>query len=309
MVGMYTATQGGSTFSFKATDPDEGVRLTAVWSTIVYNSGDDRWPPTTDQPKIYNFELCYAYKPLMEFEWLDYRGGSMLDLSSDDNVRILKDYAAQSNGFFFCISGKYLRDPVTEANLQEIAVDSQANLMSNYLQDLNLNSTRPDQNKSFPIVIIVTMYDYCYHRDKRELIEDVKKIFPPLFASNSGWLVMICPVTLGKELAQNSDNGKIEPKNLDVPVAFVLYSILTEQVQIQQEKLREIEDRLDDLESSNRVNQWINRAEIKKLNKSFEQADMQFKKTIEMINILAREQDLSSTDIYLSGKRIQIDLN
>jgi hypothetical protein len=36
---------------------------------------------------------------------------------------------------------------------------------------------------------------------------------------------------------------------------------------------------------------------------------MQFQKTIEMINLLAREQDLSSTDIYLSGKKIQIDLD
>ena len=309
MVGMYTVIQDGSTFSFNATDQDEGVQLNALWSTMVKESGDKRWPPTTDQPKVYNFELCYAYKTLMEFEWLDYRGGSMLDLSSDDSVGILKDYAAQSSGFFFCISGKHLRDPVTEANLQEIAVDSQANRMGKYLQYLNINNGISVPKKSFPIVIIVTKYDYCYHRDKRELIEDVKKIFRPLFAANSGWLVMICPVTLGKELAQNSDNGKIEPKNLDVPVSFVLYCILTEQARIQQEKVREIEARLDDLESSNPVNQWINRAEIKRLNKSLEQADMQFKKTIQMINILAREQDLSSTDIYLSGKKIKIDLS
>jgi GTPase SAR1 family protein len=306
MLGMYAAIQNGSKFSLKATDPDEGIRLTALWSAIVDNSGIKRWPPGTDTPQIYNFELCYAYKPLMEFEWLDYRGGSMLDISSDDNVT-LRDYATESNGLFFCISGQYLREPVTEANLQNIAIKSKANLMGQYLQYLNINR-RPARKKSFPIIIMVTKYDYCYHRNKRELMEDVKKMFPPLFAPNSDWLVMICPVTLGKELAQDSNNGKIEPRNLDSPVAFVLYCILTEQARIQDEKFTEIDDQLEVLES-NLFNRWINRRKIKRLNESLRQAEMQFKKTIEMINVLAREQDLSSTDIYLSGKKIQIDLD
>ena len=308
MLGMYAAIQNGSKFSLKATDPDEGVEMATLWSTIVGESGEERWPlPTIYKPKIYNFELCYAYKSLIEFEWLDYRGGSMLDISSDDNVRTLRNYAAESNGLFFCISGKDLREPVTEANLQNIAIKSKANLMGQYLQYLNINR-RPARKKSFPIIIMVTKYDYCYHRNKRELMEDVKKMFPPLFAPNSDWLVMICPVTLGKELAKNSDNGKIEPRNLDIPVAFVLYCILTEQARIQDEKFTEIDDQLEVLES-NLFNRWINRRKIKRLNESLRQAEMQFKKTIEMINVLAREQDLSSTDIYLSGKKIQIDLD
>ena len=306
MLGMYTAIQDRSRFSLKATDPDEGIRLTALWSAIVDNSGIKRWPRGTDTPQIYNFELCYAYKPLMEFEWLDYRGGSMLDLSSD--VRTLRDYAAESNGFFFCISGKYLREPVTEANLQKVAMESKANLMGKYLEYLSINNRRQTGKKTFPIVIIVTQYDYCYHRNKRELMEDVKKMFPPLFATDSDWLVMICPITLGKELAEDSDNGKIEPKNLDIPVAFVLYCILTEQARIQDEELTKIEDKLEVLES-NLFNRWINRHKIRRLNESLGQAEMQFQKTIEMINLLAREQDLSSTDIYLSGKKIQIDLD
>lgn len=309
MLGMYAAILDGSTFSLKATDPDEGIRLTALWSAIVDTSGNERWPPTTDKPQTYNFELCYAYKPLMEFEWLDYRGGSMLDLSSD--VRTLRDYAAESNGFFFCISGKYLKEPVTEANLQKVAMESKANLMGKYLEYLSINNRRQTRKKTFPIVIIVTQYDYCYddNRNKRELMEDVKKMFPPLFATDSDWLVMICPITLGKDLATDSENGKIEPKNLEIPVAFVLYCILTEQARIQDEKLTEIDDQLEVLES-NLFNRWINRRKIRRLNESLRQAEMQLQKTIEMINVLAREQeDLSSTDIYLSGKKIQIDLD
>ena len=308
MVGMYTAIQDSSTFSLKATEPDEGVRLTNLWSTIVRGSGNKRWPPPSDKPETYNFELCYAYKPLIEFEWLDYRGGLMLDLSSPDEIRKLRDYATESSGFFFCISGKYLEYPVTDANLQEIAIKSKANLMGQYLQYLSIDR-RPARKKSFPIIIIVTQYDYCYRRDKRELMEDVKRMFPPLFAPNSGWLVMICPITLGKELAQDKDNGKIEPKNLDVPVAFVLYCILTEQARLQQREVRKIEEQLDVLESSNLIKKWINRVKIRTLNEKLAKADIQLKKTIQMIKILAREQDLSSTDIYLSGKKIQIDLN
>ena len=307
MLGMYAAIQNGSKFSLKATDPDEGVEMATLWSTIVGESGEERWPRGTDTPQIYNFELCYAYKSLIEFEWLDYRGGCMSNPSSPDEIETLRGYANESNGLFFCISGKDLREPVTEANLQNIAIKSKANLMGQYLQYLNINR-RPARKKSFPIIIMVTKYDYCYHRNKRELMEDVKKMFPPLFAPNSDWLVMICPVTLGKELAQDSNNGKIEPRNLNIPVAFVLYCILTEQARIQDEKLTEIDDQLEVLES-NLFNRWINRRKIKRLNESLRQAEMQFKKTIEMINVLAREQDLSSTDIYLSGKKIQIDLD
>ena len=222
MLGMYAAIQNGSKFSLKATDPDEGVEMATLWSTIVGESGEERWPRGTDTPQIYNFELCYAYKSLIEFEWLDYRGGSMLDISSDDNVRTLRNYAAESNGLFFCISGKYLKEPVTEANLQKVAMKSKANLMGKYLEYLSINNRRQTRKKTFPIVIMVTKYDYCYNRSKRELMEDVKKMFPPLFAPNSDWLVMICPVTLGKKLANNRENnGQIEPKNLDIPVAFV----------------------------------------------------------------------------------------
>ena len=310
MLGMYAAIQNGSKFSLKATDPDEGVEMATLWSTIVGESGEERWPRGTDTPQIYNFELCYAYKPLIEFEWLDYRGGSMLELSSPDELRELRDYAAESNGLFFCISGKYLKEPVTEANLQKVAMKSKANLMGKYLEYLSINNRRQTRKKTFPIVIMVTKYDYCYNRSKRELMEDVKKMFPPLFAPNSDWLVMICPVTLGKKLANNRENnGQIEPKNLDIPVAFVLYCILTEQARIQYEKLTEIDDQLEVLES-NLFNRWINRRKIRRLNESLRQAEMQLQKTIEMINVLAREQeDLSSTDIYLSGKKIQIDLD
>lgn len=155
MVGMYTAIQDSSTFSLKATDPDEGIRLTVLWSAIVDGTGGERWPPGSDKPEIYNFELCYAYKPLIEFEWLDYRGGSMLDLSSnDDDVRTLRDYATESSGFFFCISGKYLKDPVTDANLQKIAIESKANLMGKYLQYLSIDR-RPARKNLFQLLLLL----------------------------------------------------------------------------------------------------------------------------------------------------------
>ena len=311
MLGIYAAIQDGMRFNLKATDLEEGLRLTNLWSTIVNNYGGDRWPPTGDQLQTYNFKLCYGYKPLIEFEWLDYRGGCMSNPSSPDEIETLRGYANESNGLFFCISGEYLRNPVTEANLQKITIESKANLMGDYLQDLNINR-EPARKKTFPIVIIVTKYDYCYHRNKRELIEDIKKIFSPLFASGSGWLVTICPVTLGKELAQDRDNGKIEPKNFDLPLPFVSYCILTEQARSQYEKRKEIEYQLDVLKSSNpliKLIQWQDRVKkIRDINQRLEQANMQLKETKDMIKILAKELDLSITDIYLSGKKIKIDL-
>ncbi|NEP79838.1 MAG: hypothetical protein F6K39_17690 [Okeania sp. SIO3B3] len=310
MLGMYAAMPTNSKFSLKATDPDQGTRLSASWSTIVNGLDTQRWPPGTDQPKTYNFEFSYGYKPLIEFEWLDYRGTSMssLSISSEDNVEALRDYANQCNGLFFCISGEYLSFPINNANITRIITQTKADRMANYLQDLGVNR-RPDEKKSFPIVILVTKYDYCFHRPKEELIEDVKQMFLPLFAQNSGWLVMICPTSLGKELAQDRAKGTIEPFNLHVPVAFLLYCVLGEKARSQDEKARIIADKLDEWEDSNPIVQWMNRVKIRELEKSLEQMENQLQNTKEMMNILAREQDLSSTHIYMSGKRVKIDLS
>lgn len=92
---------------------------------------------------------------------------------------------------------------------------------------MNINR-RLVRKKIFLIVIIVIKYDYCYYRNKIELMEDVKKMFFFLFVFNFDWLVMICLVILGKEFVKNSDNGKIEFRNFDIFVVFVLYCILIE---------------------------------------------------------------------------------
>lgn len=48
---------------------------------------------------------------------MDYCGGFMLDIFSDDNVRIFRNYVVEFNGLFFCILGKDLRELVIEVNL------------------------------------------------------------------------------------------------------------------------------------------------------------------------------------------------
>ncbi|NET25889.1 MAG: hypothetical protein F6K01_10745 [Okeania sp. SIO1I7] len=76
-------------------------------------------------------------------------------------------------------------------------------------------------------------------------------------AQNSSWLVMICPTSLGKELAQDMEKGAIEPLNLHVPVAFLLYCVLGEKARSQDEKVIEIEDTLDEWEDSNPIVQYF----------------------------------------------------
>jgi hypothetical protein len=197
-----------------------------------------------------------------------------------------------------------LTNPVTNANIATILTQTKANLMGNYLGGLG-NKIGPEKREDFPIVIIVTKYDCCLNRPKIELIEDVKKMFSPLFAEDSGWLVMICPTSLGKQLAKDINSGEIEPFNLHIPVVFALFCVLIELKQSQEDKATEIEDRLEELENSNM--RIFNGRKIRRLEESLTRAQNQLKSTEEMIGILGRELSANDGYIYLSGEKIEIN--
>lgn len=303
--GMYAAMSNNRHgFSMIATDRDEHSRLHALWEGLVNETGEDRWPSPTDQALTYAFEFCYAYKPIIKFEWLDYRGSAMSDQSDAQDVRELRDYISESSCLFLCISGEHLREKVTSVNLAKVLINTKASIMGGHLA--YLSQTLKAQNRTmFPIVITLTKYDCIDRPQWEELIEDVKQLFSPLFAENSDWLVMICPTTLGRELAQDKNSGRIEPKNLYLPVVFALFSILRESCLAEDKRRKEIGEELENLE-----NGWmrvLNRGKIQRKQEEEESSQNKFQETRKQVRILARE--LKEATIYYRGRQIPIDLD
>lgn len=305
MLGMYAGMQMSMHgFSLSTTDQDIGVALDAKWEKITHNTGEDRWPRKSFESENYAFNLNYAFNPIIGFEWLDYRGNAMSDKSTDDDdVEELRKQILESSCLFLCVSGEYLSEKVNKRNFANLLDKTKVNRMGRYISYLSENL--PNKNREqFPIVILITKCDYCIDiRSKEELIEDIKKLFTPLFVKKSGWLLMICPVSLGEDLAQDKDRGVIAPKFLHLPVIFALFSALRSSAlqDLRQSKQSKIMQWI-----SSKIIKWISNREIPRSNRSMKISKHFREKMAPLVRELRKAERKGDVYFYLHGKRIEI---
>lgn len=308
MLAMYGAMRVGRHGFAITTNPDENVRLNKSWDDLNLIKGRDRWPEGTVGIKNYSFELSSGLESILrftKFDWLDYRGGAMSEEGTIQEVAVLRQHIADSSGFFLCISGEHLREPVTNYNVVEIMSRSQSNLMTNYLIQHGRNIPR-EKREYFPIIITITKYDLCCSRDHDELIKDVKQIFPALFTPNSNWLVMICPVTLGTSLANNKDEANLFPQNIHFPLIFAVYCMLKEICEKQVEIVSNKEQTLKNFLAAHPLIQWINRGKISKLEAEIKKIDSDLDKVGELIDQIKEELNDSDANIYFNGRQLDL---
>lgn len=306
MLGLYATMQFGlQGFTLSATDMDEDLRLTSAWENMVEGEGEDRWPPPTGmEPHQYEFDFCYGLNRLISFDWLDFRGGAMRDSSTATDVQVLIKRLEQSTSVFLCVSGEHL----TEEGLSDIEIQSKArragiDRMNKFLSMLTQNLK--NSQKPFPIVIVVTKYDLCRKRG-RAVIDDLKRMFKPLFMPNHDWLIMVCPVSLGKELEENIDTGKIEPQYLHWPLIFALYAKYREDMMTEQERLNQNKIRLDTLKQGNWFQRMFSGDARRTAESSIELSQNQLQELQKKMALLS--QELTNAQIYLGGKEIQVDV-
>lgn len=312
ILGLYATMQLGlQGFTLTTTDMDEDLRLTSLWERMVDIEGEDRWPPPTGfEPHQYEFDFCYGMRRLISFDWLDYRGGAMKDVSTKEDVQALTNRLGESSCVFLCISGEYLQEEANnDAELMGIARKAGIDRMNKFLTMLTNKLT--DRQKPFPIVIVITKYDKCQKRTKDKtsrdkLIEDIKKMFGILFMPNQDWLIMLCPVSLGKELEADSDTGKIEPKNLHLPLVFALYAKFREYAMTEQARVNEAQIRLDTLRNGNWFQRLFAGDQMQATSSSIQASQTQLQDIQKKMALLA--QELANAQIFLGGKEIQVDV-
>lgn len=312
--GMLTNPHG---FSLVAANRDQDIELQALWSNLVQLKGKDRWPQPTlpaqnanpDEAKdtyLYEFLLNYAANPLIKFEWLDYRGGAIVDFSSKNDVQNLNNYLSNSSCLFLCISGEHLQQSVNN-NLALAQVNTKANAINNHLVYLHTTINQRRQ-KYFPVVITISKYDLCYGKRTREkLIADVKLLFPSLFVPGSRWIVMICPITLGKKLATNPDTGIIKPKNCHLPLIFALWTKLREDVISSDKTMQQITKELANFEDMNWLRKWLNNPLIKSKETKLENQKKELEDKYNIMKLLILQ--LKNAYISIGGKEIELNHN
>ena len=301
LLGMYAVMQTGvQGFTLSARDMDVGLDLIERWEQLLSIKGEDRWPaPNAGTMDHYTFDFSYGFRAIEGLEWVDYRGLALSDRSSQQDVHDLANYLSQSKCLFLCISGEYLTDKITPNTVREIKSDR----MNQFIQQYISNNHNPTKEQPFPIAIIITKYDLCHHRDKQAVIEDIRKLFQALFTPDSGWLVMICPVSLGKELCEDPDTGNIVPVNNHLPIVFAVYSQLRTYGIELKEKRDDINKRLNDSHKNTLV-KMLKSQEIKQDNEQLKTIDQEISTVEENMQLLAKE--LQQVSIFLNGSEVTV---
>jgi GTPase SAR1 family protein len=303
LLGMYAVMQTGVRgFTLSATDMDVDLDLSAMWEKLIDTQAENRWPvPNAGELTSYKFDFSYGFKPIMGFEWLDYRGLALTDRSTEKDVQELAEYLVNSSCLLLCVSGAYLSDSVTPFTVRDVKSDR----MNQFIQQVISNKRKHTSDHPFPIVIVITKYDLCNHRDKQEVIEDIKKLFPALFTSDSGWLVMICPVSLGKELSSNIEHGNIVPINVHLPIVFSIYAQLREFGLALKTERNNVYEQIEKLKTS-KLAQLFRTNEIDEKNARLQQLEKTIKTVEENMAFLSEE--LKQTSLFLDGQEVTADV-
>jgi GTPase SAR1 family protein len=304
LLSMYAVMQTGMQgFTVAAKDMDVDLDLTERWEQLIAVSGEDRWPtPNAATMEHYGFDFSYGFRNVMGFEWLDYRGLALSDLSSEQDVRDLTNYLSNSGCLFLCVSGEHLLDRVTPNTVRDLKSDR----MNQFIQQYISNRYKPTVNNPFPIAIVITKYDLCQHREKQEVIEDIKKLFQALFTPDSGWLVMICPVSLGTELSNDRDSGSIVPVNVHLPIVFAVYSQIRAYGIELKERRNQIYENLEASKKNNPLVKFFKNREIQDKAIQLQDCEVSLATVEENMQLLARE--LQQVSLFLSGSEVSANV-
>jgi hypothetical protein len=238
----------------------------------------------------------------MGFQWLDYRGLALSDRSTEQDVADLVVYLQESACLFLCISGEYLTSELTPNTVRQIKSDR----MNQFIQQYVSNNKQPNPQQPFPVAIVITKYDLCHHREREDIIADVKKLFQALFTPNSGWLVMICPVSLGRDLGNDPDNANIVPVNVHLPMVFAVYS----QLRAYGLRLKSDRDRqtleIDLARQKNPLLQIIKANQLKEQTVQLETTKIEIMTVEENMKLLS--QELQQVSLYFNGSEVTADV-
>ena len=220
LLGLYQQLRKGFNKFTLVPDEDTAYELDLrVERMLDMSQKDKRLPAGTTDISKYCFQLQYGYKKVIDFDWIDYRGGALRDKKSGntDEYNQIKQTIIDSNGIFICVDGELL----IEDNF-DIKIENVQNKCSSII---NFFISEFDKNNKFlpPIAIVVTKYDICReYTNEEELWEIMHKAFGSLFVKptneNNERIISVIPVSLGKDFQEEDFSGKLVPLNIHLPI-------------------------------------------------------------------------------------------
>lgn len=223
----------------------------------------DRFPQATDQNQKYLFDLCFANKPIMPFEWIDYPGGLLRDANYDGYNEVAKTIK-ESSTLFICVDGKFLVGDDTEHKIRRIKRKCSMTVNSFLGKYFKAGGKLP------PVGIILTKSDLFYQDTNDEEIRYiVSEAFSPLFVSRET-LIGVIPVTLGEHIQDNNYCGELKPVNVHLPIFMGIWFALNEQIAAYKYRINSNRNSINDMAYNKRDEEdsfflWRDDAKIRRL--------------------------------------------
>lgn len=217
-------------FTFITNDPDVDMDINEGWESIAF---DGVWPNGTDRTRFYDFTVMFKSRPIMEFSWCDYRGGAIMDRTTQENAQDvidLQDRINDSSCLIVCIGADTIKSILSGDNRQGRVLRRLNNLIVRYAAN---------NKRRIPIMFAMTKADLYTPQDQKQLLGVINSYFSALCEEGAGWLFAVVPVTLGQFESSNGSEirGVVAPKNIHIPVMFFLHSIIKERIRAIKSKL------------------------------------------------------------------------
>jgi hypothetical protein len=229
LLGMYASMSAGiADFFLHARDNDLDLELALAWETLLLK---EKLPePTGAGTKSYPLMLKSGMDSVLAIDWLDYRGGALVDRALEADTAVLLERLRMSDTVFLVLDGKELSAGVRDDNVLVVDMKTRANRMRTLM--VNAFEGRPWP----PIVVVITKADLLGagspgksdEEISDEVVAAVRRLFRICF--QPGVTVMVCPVSLGDFGPDPTDReakpGSIRLVNMHKPLLFALSRML-----------------------------------------------------------------------------------
>jgi hypothetical protein len=313
MLAMYAVMSGSvKGFSFSAQDMDDDLELAGMWDHFL-ETGE--WPSPTDTSRSWAFDFNHALKRVKGFNWFDYRGGLLHEQKKDNPTERgeFLDKLKQSDCVILCVAGdqlaKYVDDGSRPQGVRELGI-----LMTQFYKE---------RHSTIPVAVAITKADQCPGDKLMHGIQALRTdLLSHLFVPDAGWLVMFCPVSMGRNLPAGKNPqclGLIAPENVHLPVTFALYFQLEAELRETEERLAglageqaELQSRVADLDSGfwsslfKRGEIRSGRERVSAIKQSAQLTDQEARQFKEHMQNIRDELIGSQTQIYFSGRRVEL---
>jgi hypothetical protein len=195
-------------------------------------------PPTDDDPKSYPMRFCRGSEPVLDIDWIDFRGGAISTApgvdEEDSDVTSLLERLETTDCIFVTIDAQHLVDRQVER--QQTMVMARTSML--YLgARIGTELVRRKAAGVPPptMVVLVTKADLLLspesgqatddwrRRTEDLLVDDIRTILPVVF--DPGITTVICPVTLGPFGGASRSSvspGAVSPRSLHQPLLFAI---------------------------------------------------------------------------------------